>query len=923
MSMLEDEVAGKRQAFMAENRMYYLTTSEDKMGLWHPFFHDLRSRGTAIAKYDPSDGTPKAGVGNDYTGWEWYRATNVAVGSIVDHAGPTLQVTGEKMIWDQPVPTRMWWRPDRIINEYDLESPYVPQGTYPGGLPWNAGTQWESGVDFWGWFVFDTPEDCFAQCDASTICFSAVYEVDADGNTQCWIGPTMYTEPPDPTSSRGEGKVSTTYVKGIEGIEPVLVREEKFITQTEVVSVTFTSSRPVTLRFDGGSYTTGLVNKPDRGVVGGLQSLNGTCSHDSATDTLRVDERGRSLAKVFQDPVIEREGRFVLDKTSAVLAASLPLRDVEISSREGWWGPVCEYRFTLPLDGTDNSVALSWSMDDKSKYYQVRDKVVAGAGRAEADKQAKTDRLNLLLSDVVPYFRCSDHDVVKIYYYLWSVYLMLYIDVGDGLESYPHTQSAANNFLGMHRFDAVFQIRVGAWTNPDHHDFYANGNVLIWENVFNRGLNSSNMLPDNFGIDWGSAIFGNEVNLHIIGALEIFEHSGDREFLQQAYNFYKSLYWSDMFWVGNCFQMAYDAILALNTMAKELGVEEEGKHWNSTGGMDFWTSEYYQTRYQAKWDSSKNWNVTGNAAFNWIEIAGLGIGDVKREWVENMGRIWLANATHGHFDIVPLSRVPLKNYHKDDDEEGNPRCPLGTASSSPQCTGGVDKDFTIVPDGSYWMLWPLYRHKVSDVANKITLAHLKRYNMENGLPVAPEARRLDLKEFGNQFNNFNAGKILLYLQGIGGLRVSNIDDSFTFADSLPTNWTYMEFRVPVKRNNSEGISEDIQWIKARAEREREGNVVKKKITVENSPFTNLFVQPWADGAEVMVGNGGIERDNGHVEWEFHGEAAGGVEVELKLDYFGREDWDGGEDWDGSLEAEGLTSKYRDYYACQPNCIGAP
>ena len=68
-------------------------------------------------------------------------------------------------------------------------------------------------------------------------------------------------------------------------------------------------------------------------------------------------------------------------------------------------------------------------------------------------------------------------------------------------------------------------------------------------------------------------------------------------------------------------------------------------------------------------------------------------------------------------------------------------------------------------------------------------------------PCSQEARRLDLTEFGNQFNNFNAGKILLYLQGFGGLRISNTEDSFTFADTLPTNWTFMEFRVPVMRRD--------------------------------------------------------------------------------------------------------------------------
>ena len=108
-------------------------------------------------------------------------------------------------------------------------------------------------------------------------------------------------------------------------------------------------------------------------------------------------------------------------------------------------------------------------------------------------------------------------------------------------------------------------------------------------------------------------------------------------------------------------------------------------------------------------------------------------------------------------DIVPLSSVPLKNYHKDDDENGIPRCPLGTSSSSPQCSGGVDKDFTIVPDANYYMISPLYRHRVSDVANKVLLAHLERYNMEDGLPVAPEARELDLSEFGNQVRSGERG----------------------------------------------------------------------------------------------------------------------------------------------------------------------
>ena len=119
--------------------------------------------------------------------------------------------------------------------------------------------------------------------DLSPTCFSAVNEVDSKGRTQCWIGPSILTEPPSPTSRRGPGLNATCYTKGVEGIEPVTVREEKFITLDEVVSVTFAASRPVTLQVNGGSYTTGTDNRPNEGVVGGLQS-NATCLHDQATE---------------------------------------------------------------------------------------------------------------------------------------------------------------------------------------------------------------------------------------------------------------------------------------------------------------------------------------------------------------------------------------------------------------------------------------------------------------------------------------------------------------------------------------------------------------------------------------------------------------------------------------------------------------
>ena len=71
--------------------------------------------------------------------------------------------------------------------------------------------------------------------------------------------------------------------------------------------------------------------------------------------------------------------------------------------------------------------------------------------------------------------------------------------------------------------------------------------------------------------------------------------------------------------------------------------------------------------------------------------------------------------------------------------------------------------------------------------------------MEWGIPVAPEGRHRDFSLFGDQYSNFNAGKILLILEGIGGLKYSTTEDSFIFAENLPLEWNFMEFHVPVQK----------------------------------------------------------------------------------------------------------------------------
>ena len=99
---------------------------------------------------------------------------------------------------------------------------------------------------------------------------------------------------------------------------------------------------------------------------------------------------------------------------------------------------------------------------------------------------------------------------------MWPWWVRYFTRGDEGMQRIPHTQTAVNNFLGLHRFDAMFQILVGSWTAPPRHDFYANGNVLAWSQLL--PYRQKDELPDNFGIDWASGCYGSETIVHVIGA---------------------------------------------------------------------------------------------------------------------------------------------------------------------------------------------------------------------------------------------------------------------------------------------------------------------------------------------------------------------------------------------------------------------
>ena len=111
----------------------------------------------------------------------------------------------------------------------------------------------------------------------------------------------------------------------------------------------------------------------------------------------------------------------------------------------------------------------------------------------------------------------------------------------------------------------------------------------------------------------------------------------------------------------------------------------------------------------------------------------------------------------------------------------------------------VDHAFGYTPDTAYFTLDGMFRQGLKRHASQLTLNHLEHYNFHDEwqIPVAPEAYRRDLKLFGDQYSNFNAGKILLYLEGLAGLEYSLLDRQLRISPALPEAWEWMEVRLPI------------------------------------------------------------------------------------------------------------------------------
>ena len=658
---LEQEVQGRKHGFLAGNVCYYVggfhaswkVVEDETIGLTHPFHHDLRSRGVGLLESEIV-GSEHTGRGNDYNGWEFYKDTRVLYGSVV--------VGGER--YENPAPTRMRWRPDKMVCEYEL-----------GG---------------------------------------------------------------------------------------VVIREEKFIAANDAAASVITASEPVVLEFSGQSFY-------NRNSVSSSASI----SFDAERHSLMISEGGTVRSRPDPDGG-ERVGRCVYDGMTTVLSAS---RDFS-GSLKTWEDDrgVQHYRFSVPCDAGGTTV--SWAMGDE------REAVVRSARAIiENDRAwllAKTGEMNRQLNEEVPWFRCPDEKFVDIYYYLWALQLMYMIDVGRGWEMENHTQTAVNNFLGMHRYDAAFQIKVGAWASDKPR--YAYGNVLTWKHLTKDGRyreleNGVRLISDNKGTGWHSGAYGAEASEHVLGAWQIYEHTGDVEFLRECYEGHFATLYEKR--VSGFAMNEYEVAEVLEKMARLTGHEADVEKWRKALRRD---PEHVREMFDQRWGVNGVEDYFAGPSDGMIMTNGfwaMRSPHFPNEYAKPMVDAWARDREKGFYGAFFPLAMSLESME---------------AFATP-----VDHSFGYTPDTAYFTLDGMFCQGLVEAATELTLNHLANYNYHGawGIPVAPEAYRRDLALFGDQYSNFNAGKILLYLEGFGGLDVSVPEGELRVRPALPAAWEWMEIRLPV------------------------------------------------------------------------------------------------------------------------------
>ena len=261
----------------------------------------------------------------------------------------------------------------------------------------------------------------------------------------------------------------------------------------------------------------------------------------------------------------------------------------------------------------------------------------------------------------------------------------------------------------------------------------------------------------------------------------------------------------------------------LEKMAILTNHEDDISHWQEHVRQD---PQHIRLMFDQRWEANghknffmgpKNGMLMTNAFWS------MRSKYFPREYAEKMINTWALskeNGFYGEFFPLAMAKPSMKAF-----------------------TSQADLSFGYTPDTAYFTLDGMFRQGFAKVASELTLNHLENYNYHDEwkIPVAPEAYRRNLDLFGDQYSNFNAGKILLFLEGLAGISYSLPEGIFHVRDAMPTAWEWMELEIP--------MGKETVWTNVRIERQKKAGGITKTIVVRNCPL-EVKLEPWLEGRKL-------------------------------------------------------------------------
>ena len=162
-------------------------------------------------------------------------------------------------------------------------------------------------------------------------------------------------------------------------------------------------------------------------------------------------------------------------------------------------------------------------------------------------------------------------------------------------------------------------------------------------------------MPDNKGIAWFSPVWGTTTE-HVIGAWQIYQHTGDVDFLHECYDdYFKLLFKDGMHGHWGCH---YDAAEHLREMAILTGDPEDPNRWLKLVHLDqrdHWLNNMWEKHQPDFFGGS-------DKKLDWSDFAYLRNSYFPEEWAYRMTAHWAMDSQKGFFWEIPLSTAALKDF---------------------------------------------------------------------------------------------------------------------------------------------------------------------------------------------------------------------------------------------------------------------